>query len=302
MYELAMKNQGKLVRRVELVNGKPKIVARPLDPNDPHLLQSIGDVVNSMSGRGDLGNGVIGRSQEGLNLLLFSPRLIKSRLDFLNPVWYAKLDPLARHQAYKAMGGLVVLMTTAMGIAKAAGAPLNLDPRSSDFAKIKIGNTRIDLGGGFQQYIRLLSEIESQQTVNSGTGKVTNLGPEGPGKTSDWDVLFRFLRAKLAPLSSAAVDATQQRNSVGQPLTWQNSILSRLTPLAGQDAVSVGQDAAQSTHSVPLGIAAGLGGGLLSAFGGGVQNYQAKPTKVKGSDPWGVGGGGSSPNPFAVGP
>lgn len=247
--------------------------------NNPHTLQSIGDVVNSMSGRGDLGTGVVGRSQEGLNLLLFSPRLIKSRIDFLNPVWYAKLDPLARHQAYRAMGGLAVLMSTALGIARAAGAQVNLDPRSSDFAKIKIGNTRLDLAGGFQQYIRVLSELATQRSVTS-TGKTIKLGQEGPGKTSDWDILFRFLRAKLAPVSSLAVDASQRQNSVGQPLSWQNTVLSRFTPLSAQDAVSVGQDAGKK--GVPAGVLAGLGAFGLSAFGGGVQNYKPKQPKGRG--------------------
>lgn len=263
------------------------------DVNDPHLLESIGDLVNSSSGRGDLGTGVIGRSQEGLNLLLFSPRLIKSRVDFLNPVWYAKLDPLARHEAYKAMGGLVVLVATVLGVGKAAGASVNLDPRSSDFAKVKIGNTRLDFGGGFQQYIRLLSEIASQQVVNS-SGKVTNLGQEGPGKTSDWDVVFRFVRSKLAPLASAGVDVSQRQNSIGQPLTFNNSVVSRLTPLSGQDAVSVGQDAANATGSAPGGVAAGLGAFLLSGIGGGVQNYTPKQPKSTGKTGYGARTGGGS--------
>jgi len=175
-----------------------------------------------------------------------------------------------------------------------------MDPRSSDFAKIKVGGTRIDLAGGFNQYIRLLSEMATQQQVSATTGKVTTLGQEGPGKTSDFDVLFRFLRSKLAPLTSLSVDASQQQNTIGQPLTWQNTVLSRFTPLSGQDAVSVGRDA--SSHGLPAGIAAGIGAFGLSAFGGGVQNYQAKPVKSKGTDPWGVGGGGGSPNPWNVNP
>lgn len=264
------------------------------DINDSHLLESIGDVVNSSSGRGDLGEGVIGRSQEGLNLLLFSPRLIKSRVDFINPVWYAKLDPLARHQAYKAMGGLVVLVATALSIARAVGGQVNLDPRSSDFAKIRLGNTRLDLAGGFQQYMRLLSELATQSTVNT-SGVVSKMGKEGPGKTSDWDVAFRFIRSKLAPLASASVDLSQRQNAVGQPITWQNQIASRLTPLSGQDALSVGEDAAHSTHSTGAGVLAGIGAFGLSAIGGGVQNYKPKQPNVKTSnDPWGSSGGSDS--------
>jgi hypothetical protein len=250
--------------------------------NDQHVLESIGDVVNSASGRGDLGNGVIGRSQEGLNLLLFSPRLIKSRVDFMNPLWYAKLDPLARHQAYRSVAGLAVLVAAADKIAASLGAKVNLDPRSSDFAKIRMGNTRIDLAGGFQQYMRLLAEVGSQSVVSSTTGQASKLGKEGPGKTSDWDVFFRFLRSKLAPVTSAAVDLSQRENAVGQPLTVRNTLLTRITPLSGQDAFSVGPDAAQSLHSTTAGVLAGLGAFGLSALGGGVQNYKPKRSKVIG--------------------
>lgn len=250
--------------------------------DDEHTLQSIGDVVNSASGRGDLGNGVIGRSSEGLNLLLFSPRLIKSRIDFLNPLWYKGLDPIARHEAYRAMGGLVVLVAAANVIAKAAGANINLDPRSSDFAKIRLGSVRIDLAGGFQQYMHLLGELATQRKMTT-TGKLEKLDvQEGPGKTSDWDVVFNFIRSKLAPMSAAAIDVGQRQNSVGQPLTWGNSVVSRVTPLAGQDAYQVGQDAWQS-HGPAAGIAAGIGGGLLSAFGGGVQQFTPKQPKVTGT-------------------
>lgn len=274
-----------------------KAVSQGRDVNDSHLLESIGDVVNSSSGRGDLGEGAIGRSQEGLNLLLFSPRLIKSRIDFLNPVWYAKLDPLARHQAYKAMGGLAVLMLTALSIAREAGAKVNLDPRSSDFAKIRMGNTRVDLAGGFQQYIRLLSELATQQTVNT-AGVTSHLGRVGPGKTSDFDLLFRFFRSKLAPLASAGVDISQRQNTVGQPITWQNQIGSRLTPLSGQDALSVGEDAAKSTGSTSAGVLAGVGAFGLSAFGGGVQNYTPKPVAASRKKPRDYGGGSSYRSPY----
>lgn len=271
-----------------------KAVRTGRDVNDPHLLESMGDVVNSASGRGDWGNNVIGRSQEGLNLLLFSPRLIKSRVDFLNPFWYKSLDPLARHQAYRAMGGLVVLVATADAIAHSVGAKVNLDPRSSDFAKIKLGNTRLDLAGGFQQYIRLLSEIVTQQVVTS-DGRTHGLSQEGPGKTSNYDVLLRFIRSKTAPLTSLSWDVSQRHNIIGQPLTWKNTVASRLTPLSGQDAVSVGQDAAKSTGSIPAGVLAGVGAFGLSAIGGGVQNYKPKAPKSSGggSSFWSNQGGGN---------
>jgi hypothetical protein len=135
--------------------------------------------------------------------------------------------------------------------------------------------------------------MSTQSVVSAGTGKTTHLGQAGPGKTSDFDVLFRFLRSKLAPMVSLGVDASQRSNTIGQPLTWQNTLVPRITPLSGQDAFQVGQDAWQS-HGPAAGIGAGIGAGLLSSFGGGVQQYTPKQPKVTGGGSSGFWGGGSS--------
>ncbi len=290
----AQRLDGKPIRRVVWSGGKPHVVTKFIDANDPKLLKSIGTVANSATGRGHFGDNVLGNSEEGLNLLFFSPKLIKSRVDFLNPFWYAKLDPIARHEAYRAMAGLVGLVGTADAIAQASGLKMQWNPRSSDFAKVKIGDTRLDLAGGFQQYIKLLVVLGSRSELNS-SGQLIHLGPEGAGKTSIYDTVIRFIRSKTAPVTSTVWDLSQQKNAVGQPITWKG-MGTRYLPLAGQDAVSVGMDAAKSTGNPFLGAGAGLGAFTLSAIGGGVQNYKPKAPKNSGSggDPWGAGGGGNS--------
>jgi len=263
--------------------------AQGRDPlEDPHLNESISRFINSATGRGDLG--ALQKHAEGLNVLLFSPRLLKSRFDFINPFYYRSLDPFARKQALLAAGGLIGTMATVLGLAELAGAKVAKDPRSADFGKIRIGHTRIDIAGGFQQQIRLIAEAITQQTVSTTTGKTISFGRQGPGATSFADILSRFARSKSAPIPSTLWDLSTRSTGIGQPLTLQNLIVPRLTPLVGQDAVSVGQD----TGSIPAGIGAyGLG-----MFGVGIQNYKPKQPKTRGSqNPWGGGGGGSG-NPW----
>jgi hypothetical protein len=295
IYATALKKQGKMYKRWRVVDGKPTLVKEPLDANSDEFLQSIGSLVNSSSGRGDLGSDAIGKASDAINLLLFSPRLAKSRIDFLiNPKFYANMHPMVRHQAYKAMGGLILMTTLTLGIAKAAGASVELDPRSSDFAKIKIGNTRIDLAGGFQQYLRVLSEIVTQQTKLSSTGNVVGLAPyrakAGPGTQNIGGILLHFLRGKLAPVVSAGVDVVQGGNPVGSS-PYKSTIIphvpdivaSRFSPLAIQDAIETAQQTKGSTGSVPGSVLAGLAAYLAGASGAGVQSYAPRKLKVPAS-------------------
>jgi hypothetical protein len=304
IYAKAQKRAGKMITRLRVVDGRPRLVKEKIDPNDDELLQSIGTLVNSSSGRGDLGNGVIGSSADGLNLLFFSPRLAKSRIDFLNPVWYARLHPVARRQAYWAMGGLVTMMATTLTIAHELGASVELDPRSSDFAKIKVGNARLDLAGGFQQYLVLLSRIATQQTKQTSTGNVLRIGgplskPTLNGST-DLSVLMRFLRGKLAPVVGGLTDVAAGENIVGDRISVKKTLLPRVAPLSGQDAVEVGMDVGKH-HRTPEAILAGFAAYMLGAAGVGVQDYEPKAPPASGGTfggGGGFGGGGFSGGGF----
>jgi hypothetical protein len=120
-----------------------------LDIEDEKLTKSIARFVNSATGRGDLGT--FQSHAVTLNTLMFSPRLLWSRLNFMNPVYYARLDPFARKEALKAAVGLVGTIGTVLALMRAGGIRVSGDPRNADWAKIRLGNTRIDILGGFQQ-------------------------------------------------------------------------------------------------------------------------------------------------------
>ena len=46
-----------------------------------------------------------------------------------------------------------------VGLADAAGMDVEMDPRSSDFMKPKVGNTRFDVFGGLQQNVVFFSRM-----------------------------------------------------------------------------------------------------------------------------------------------
>jgi hypothetical protein len=63
---------------------------------------------------------------------------------------------------------------------------------SADFGKIKIGDTRVDIWGGHQQYVVNFMRAKEQKTVSSTSGVARDLTP--------WEVGLDFVVGKTAPV------------------------------------------------------------------------------------------------------
>ena len=237
------------------------------------FLRDLGRYINSATGRGPL-KGSLENAAPALNTLFFSPRLIASRIDLLgSPVTYMAADPFVRKQALKSMIRLAGAASTVLGLAAYAGAKVGLDPRSADFAKIRIGDTRLDVLGGFQQYIRLIAQMTKGEIVSSATGDVMTLGP-GFGQLSRWDIAERFVVGKFAPPPSFIHDFFKGTDFEGQPFDVKKATLQRMVPFIAQDLKDLWDD----THNVAA--VAGVAGMIGVGFG--VQTYSnPKVTRVQ---------------------
>ena len=134
-------------------------------------------------------------------LPFFSPRWVLSRIQMpiaaAMPVRDAATGALrwspANTEAVKNLvsyyGGLAAML----GMAAAAGAEVERDPRSSDFGKIKIGNTRIDLTAGMSQYVRFIAQMMQGQRKVLSDGRIQDIDRER--------VWYRFLRSKSSPMA-----------------------------------------------------------------------------------------------------
>jgi hypothetical protein len=247
---------------------------------DPHYLKSAAKFVNAATGRGSVK--WMGRNGELLGKALFSPKLMASRLQLLNPVFYAHLHPTVRLQAAK--HGLIYAgaVMSILGLAAAAGASVEMDPRSSDFAKMKIGNTRIDFTGGFQPYVRFYAQMIMGQQKGQ-DGEVRNVGWTPailrhyfPGveqsafkPTTRKDVFYRFLENKEAPNLSEITRLLQGSDGVGNPLTPTSEATNLFAPLIMADTYQAMKDLG------PLGILTAI----PNAFGAGVSTYTPKAKK-----------------------
>lgn len=261
-----------------------------LDVNDEKLLRSIGSVVNVATGRGNV-PAALQDHLATMNALFFSPRLMASRINLLNPVYYMRLDPFARKEALRAFLSLGAYGSTVLGLATLAGAKVVTDPTNADFGKARFGNTRIDVLGGFQQYVRLAAQLEQNRITSSTTGKNIPLGA-GFAKTSRYDVIVKFLQGKFSPIPSIIVDTAKGQDFTGKPVNWtqlstyQRELGSHMIPFLAQDLHDL------YTTSGPAGLLAGP----LDVFGVGVQAYKAKPPSSRGTagSSGGFGGGGAS--------
>jgi hypothetical protein len=237
--------------------------------------EPIAKLTNMLTGRGSLDFGRLGDYEKAgplLNAVFFSPRLTVSRLDLLtqpfhlltNPMSYMGAEGFARRQALKALFRFTAGTSMILGLAKLAGANVGTDWTSSDFGKIIIGNTRIDITGSMQQYGRMAGQLITGKYTSSTTGKEYTLG-EGYKPMTRLDILSRQFEAKESPIASFITDMARGTDLVGNKVTLGGAIGQRLTPMVIGDM----RDLYQTDPSLlPL--------GALGIFGAGLQTYMPK--------------------------
>jgi len=221
------------------------------------LVKEAANFVNIGSGRGNLKT--FEKSAVVLNQLLFSPRLMRSRFTLLNPKYYVKLPKGVRKHAVQSLISFASMGMTFLGVAKLAGADVTLNPLDTDFGKIKIGNTRIDVWGGFQQYLRTGAQ------VGATAAKQVFEGEQYPNALQR---VSRFFQYKEAPVISLAADFMRGQTSFGDRFRVDEALASRFVPMVVQDVYDLYKD---DPESVKTAIS------LLGFFGIGLQTYGKEP-------------------------
>lgn len=245
--------------------------------NNPELYEGLARMVNNFTGRGGLGP--IESTAPVLNSIFFSPRLIASRFNILGlsdfftfgKGFYANLPPKLRLAALGDLLKFVGVGTTLLGMLSlwAMGGDdddkdriqVEDDARSSDFGKIRSGNTRWDIWGGFQPYVRLIAQLFTGERKATSSGQISSVNKFGQDKGT---LLSRFVRGKLAPVPATALNLLTGRNIVGEKVTVKSEAIAHLQPLIVSDMKDAIKD---------RGVGALFTHGLPSVFGVGVQTY-----------------------------
>jgi len=242
---------------------------------NPAHYSALAKWVNISTGRGSFGG--FTRYAPTASALMFSPRLLASRFQVMaEPFRYQSVPKEVRVMAMKDMIKFSSAVTGMLTLAKAGGAQVTLDPRSSDFGKMKFGNTRIDPLAGFSQIMRFFAQLTTGQRVNT-QGKVTNMTGENPFVGSRLQTIYRFGESKLNPHVGFLVDFLRGKNFAGEPFNLTEDAIQHLAPLYLQDAYDAINDKE---------FAKGLFISLPGFYGMGVQTYKPRtnPFQSVGSD------------------
>lgn len=258
--------------------------------NSPKAFDQMAEYVNNSTGRGSLGK-TLNKIAPLLNSLFFSPRLIASRLNMLTylaqPRFYKIVPREVRIAYFKDMAKFIGVGMTVIALASLGGdddeTTVETDPRSSDFGKIKNKNTRWDIWGGFQQYIRVVSQTVMGERKKA-NGKISKIDGEGAFGEDKGDVLLKFGRGKLAPVPSMALDLFLRRTQIGEKIIFD-------TGKEKNKQITI--DRYLKDHLLPLtytgledamkdqGVKALFTVGVPSVFGVGTQTYDTKKLKNK---------------------
>lgn len=233
-------------------------------------LKSIGKMVNSLTGRGDLGRaepvaGVV-------NNIFFSPRSVKAHIDtLLQPVTGAGGSSFVRKQAainlLKIIAGSAAILATAKALRKDS---VEFDPRSADFGKIRIKDTRFDVSGGMSSLVTLASRLITQSTKSSTSGNVSKLNSGEFGAQDGTDVIYNFFENKLSPVASVLKDVIKGRDFDGNKPTIGSTAKNLFVPLP----VTTYLELKNNPNSANT-----LASMLADALGISTNTYSAKPKK-----------------------
>lgn len=253
-------------------------IARATRNSSPTVdeMRAIGNAINILSGRGDLGK--FGNAAAPLlNQFLFATRYVASQFQtlFFNPI--RKATPgVVRRQIIGVYARMLASFGLLAVLADMAGFDIEYDPRSSDFLKFRKDKTRIDMGTGLLQPIVLLTRIGKGESKSPTTGRISQLrGEDQTFGTSGFETLSRFGRSKLSPAAGMAIDLlVDGKNVVGDPVAVNsvdgivNLTHNQLLPISVQEIWEILKEEEDLDDAAIF--------SLLSILGAGVATFDKK--------------------------
>lgn len=225
----------------------------------------ISNFINVATGRASI-PGAAAQAAATLNSVFFAPRYVASRFQLLagQPLYQgnARTRKLIAGEYARYLIGVGLVYALAMAAQDDKDPAIELNPTSSDFLKVRFGNTRLDPMSGLLQ-ATVFAAREGEALRRFATQDVR----KDPKYGSGGDVLGRFLRSKLAPAIGTVVDALAGKDVTGQKVTPLSSAQRAVVPLSFGDILKTMDE---------QGVAKGTALSLLSLLGMGVQTYERK--------------------------
>jgi hypothetical protein len=160
-----------------------------------------------------------------------------------------------------------------LGLAAAAGADVETDPTSADFAKIKVGDTRYDISAGRNPYIRAIAQMIYGHRKSTTTGEIIPMDGTKYGGDNRLTPLWRIGRSKLAPVPGSIVNAAMGKDMVGNEVTLTKEVLNNVSPFFVQTMAEIINDPTEGG-----GVKGAAQAAVPSIFGVSVQRYGSNPS------------------------
>jgi len=225
--------------------------------------------INAATGRGSLGE--FEGASRLLNVFMFSPKLLESRVHFMNPWNYVKAHPYVRKEMLKSLAMFTQSQLAILGLASLGGASVELDPRNANFGKFRIGNTRIDTTAGFGPLVKMMAQILSGKMISSTTGKMYDLKHPKFGGPNRLDAFMQtIVFGKESPLASFFQEWLRGQDFEGKPFEMPKAIVDRITPMLRQDLWDMYKENPKLLALAPFPF-----------FGAGAQTYGPRTPKRK---------------------
>jgi len=219
-------------------------------------LKLLGSFIDYASGRGTIPKS-LERFAPVLNAMLFSPRLQAATLQLPRQIGRMLLskNPYMRKEAAKALIAFVGGGASLLGLLHATGNKVEIDPRSGDFGKIKIGETRLDIWRGYLQYTRFAAQMLTGER-GSAYGNMN--------KAQRGEIVSRFLQSKSSPAAGIMIDLFRNETYMGKPIFkdttgFSRVAMERVLPLALQDVIDAMEQSGINGLWVAAPVTIGIG-------------------------------------------
>jgi hypothetical protein len=243
-------------------------------------VDSLTDMLNRFTGRGTLGNDNLTKA---LQVVQWAPQGRVAPLQAIGHL--ANPNALVRKEAWRNIAADLAAGGSVLTAAHLAGFDVTLDPRSTDFGKIVVGKTHINIWGQGQPLFRSIAQIAAGEKITaagaSGGGNIfTN--PMGVASTAQNNVrketAWKYFRSGLAPEWGTLVDILDGEDILGRdaslrPSNWDEMAWRTFLPLVMSDAAEAFSEYGLGPE-VPAAAAYSGIGGSASHY----TDYQDTPT------------------------
>lgn len=229
--------------------------------------EDVGTLVNALTARGAFGR--IGESPI-IKLVFWAPRMLKAHWDVLTGHTFGSglKTSFARKEAalnlVKVIGTDALIITLANALIPGSA---ETDPTSSNFGKIKVGNTSFDYTGGAGSLAVLGARMVTGTTKSPTTGVKYDLGSKF-GQESRMDVITNFALGKTTPIIGQFTQMAKGRTYAGKKPTVGSVATGLAIPISVENVIQLKDD---NSADAVLGV-------ILDAFGINANTYPQSST------------------------